>query len=48
MNCRVIKTAGSVDKCRPADIGADLCLNYNEAPLKEQAQHGVRGCECGA
>ena len=45
MNCRVIATAGSADKCQLlADIGADLCLNYNEAPLTEQfAQHGVLG-----
>ncbi len=45
MNCRVIATAGSADKCqRLADIGADLSMNYNEAPLTEQcAQHGVLG-----
>ena len=45
MNCRVIATAGSADKCQLlADIGADLSLNYNEAPLTEQcAQHGVLG-----
>ena len=45
MNCRVIATAGSADKCQLlADIGADVCLNYNEAPLTEQcAQHGVLG-----
>ena len=45
MNCRVIATAGSADKCQLlADIGADLSLNYNEAPLTEQCtQHGVLG-----
>ena len=43
MNCRVIATAGSSDKCQLlVNIGADLCLNYSEAPLREQcAQHGV-------
>ena len=45
MNCRVIATAGSSNKCELlADIGTDICLNYNDAPLTEQcAQHGVLG-----
>tara|TARA_B100000900_G_scaffold291489_1_gene250301 strand:+ start:4343 stop:5317 length:975 start_codon:yes stop_codon:yes gene_type:complete len=45
MNCRVIATAGSSDKCQLlADIGADLCLDYKKAPLSEQClEHGVLG-----
>jgi putative PIG3 family NAD(P)H quinone oxidoreductase len=45
MNCRVIATAGSSDKCQLlSDIGTDIALNYNEAPLTEQcAQHDVLG-----
>ena len=45
MNCRVIATAGSSDKCQLlAGIGADVCLNYNEAPLTEQCtEQGLLG-----
>jgi NADPH2:quinone reductase len=45
MGCRVIATAGSPEKCATlASIGADISLNYNEAPLAEQCEaQGVFG-----
>ena len=45
MGCRVIATAGSPEKCATlSSIGADISLNYSEAPLAEQCEaQGVFG-----
>ena len=45
MDCRVIATVGSPEKCQLLDsIGADISLNYKETALAAQCEaHGVMG-----
>lgn len=45
MNCRVIATAGTPEKCAILkDLNADICLNYSSSSLADQCQeHGVMG-----
>jgi NADPH:quinone reductase-like Zn-dependent oxidoreductase len=45
MDCRVIATAGSPEKCQLLNtIGADISLNYKESTLAEQCEaHGIMG-----
>lgn len=45
MNCRVVATAGTTEKCDILEsLGADISLNYSASTLAEQCEeHGVMG-----